>query len=139
MKATELRLGNLINIGGNTLDTYQTYKPTKVTLAILNEIAGENEERPDAVLSVFQPIPLTEEWLLKVGLLKDGYDFCMEREKYKQDSSCNFFVRRKKKYFMPCTHGVGYCNLCMLKAIKYVHQLQNICFALTGNELTIQK
>ncbi len=67
MKASELRLGNLIKIGGNTLETYQTYTPTKVTLAILNEIAGENEERPDAELSVFMPIPITEEWLRKSG------------------------------------------------------------------------
>lgn len=125
MKANELRLGNLIKIGGNTIDTYQIYTPKKVTLAILNEIAGENEERPDAELSVFIPIPLTEEWLLKFGFKQDGFYNSAERWVY-----LNNILFKGNGHYILCHYP-----LCM---IKYVHQLQNLYFALTGEELIRQ-
>ena len=125
MKANELRLGNLIKVGGNTLDTYQTFIPTLVTLAILNEIAGENEERPDAELSVFMPIQLTEEWLLKFGFKEDGTrpDWCDLLSSYNIGNDKIQYLRNES---WKC-----------LK-IRYVHQLQNLYFALTGQELTIK-
>jgi len=130
MKATELRLGNLIKIGGNTLETYQTYTPTKVTLAILNEIAGENKERPDAELSVFQPILLDGKWFRKFGFVKDGKYFC-------KGAHCNFFTGLMKfkydKFLEIWQFDIGIFE--DLTRIQYVHQLQNLYFALTGEEL----
>lgn len=136
MKASELRLGNLIKIGGNTLETYQTYTPTKVTLAIMNEIAGENEERPDAELSVFQPILLTEEWLLKFGFEK----IRMESSPYEDGEytilSQMFTVYKKEPITHNSVHGWFINNHNQPKLnIKYVHQLQNLYYALTGEEL----
>ena len=150
MKASELRIENLINIGGNTLDTYQTYKPTKVTLAILNEIAGENEERPDAELSVFMPLPLTEDWLKRFGFFKErkrpsryhknffsiefnDSNIVLAYAPFRKD--WGFYIEytdspdpkdNKTKYFVSC-------------GIKYVHQLQNLYFALTGEELKLRE
>lgn len=127
MKAAELRLGNLIKIGGNTLETYQTYTPTKVTLAILNEIAGENEERPNAELSVFQPIELTEEWLIKLGFYSLDKGTCFYKQK-------TLIV----EYLFSQWTGRLYIdqwNSCQIIEIKYVHQLQNLYYALTGEEL----
>ena len=121
MKATELRLGNLIKIGGNTLDTYQTYTPTKVTLAILNEIAGENEERPDAELSVFMPIELSVEWLQDFNFTLFPWGWV------KKTSSDNGVRITAHSYFE--REGNNPVK------IKYVHQLQNLYYALTGEEL----
>jgi hypothetical protein len=75
-----------------------------------------------------QPIPLTEEWLLKFGFAKteNGWlalDIC-------NDWSYLYWERLAglelsvNKYQITMPH------------IKYVHQLQNLYFALTGEELT---
>jgi len=130
MKASELRLGNLIKIGGNTLDSYQTYVPTKVTLAILNEIAGENKERPDAELSVFLPVSLTEEWLMKFGFVRNGDYYC-------KGVHCTCFSGLMKLRFdrllQMWQFDIGSYE--DSTRIKYVHQLQNLFYALTGEEL----
>lgn len=131
LSAQELRIGNLINMGGNTIDTYQTYKPVKVTLAFLWCIVRENEERPDAVLSIFQPIELTEEWLKRFGFEwsiyhqafhKDGFEFDLNE----QFNSSYIFSTFKRQLY------IG-------REIKYVHQLQNLFMCLTGEELTERK
>lgn len=127
MKSNELRLGNLIKIGGNTLDTYQTFKPSKVNLAILNEIERENEERPDAILSVFQPIPLTEEWLLKFG-----FEWSIFHQAFHKDNFVFDLNEFDVGIYSMTTFKRGHV---LNQRIEYVHQLQNLYFALTGEEL----
>ena len=81
---------------------------------------------------LYQPIPLTEEWLLKFGFKKvkgwGTYEFYSLHTGYLE--------------FQFDKDGLGISienqNL-MLSHIKYVHQLQNLYFALTGEELTINK
>lgn len=124
MKANELRIGNDINIGGSTIDTYQTFKPTKVTINILKAIIEENIDRPDAILSMFQPIPLTEEWLVKLG-----FKFNSDSNVYSID---NFFIYTEAYNKIIITYD------CLMRSIGYVHQLQNLYFALTGEELVCQ-
>lgn len=66
-----------------------------------------------------KPTPLTEEWLLKFGFkYKNGYGFIF---KYG-------YISKQDKYWI-------YHNIC--KKIDFVHQLQNLYFALTGEELII--
>jgi hypothetical protein len=146
MKATELRLGNLINLGGNMLNTYQTYKPVVVTIPLLKAISEENEERPDAVMSVYQPIELTEEWLLKFGFEK--YEWC-EKCAFIKFHGKHLMIRyyRDEWHVTETTvckdiHGhytKGHKEIIPSSLLKYVHQLQNFYFALTGEELTIVK
>lgn len=124
MKANELRIGNDINIGGSTIDTYQTFKPTKVTINILKAIIEENIDRPDAILSMFQPIPLTEEWLVKLG-----FKFNSDSNVYSID---NFFIYTEAYNKIIITYD------CLMRSVEYVHQLQNLYFALTGEELVCQ-
>jgi hypothetical protein len=68
-------------------------------------------------LDDIEPIPLTEEWLLRLGF--NGWD--------------------KGNFTMVLSNGnfieFGYV---IAKNIKHVHQLQNLYFALTNEELTIQ-
>lgn len=78
----------------------------------------------------YKPIELTEEWLLKFGFIpnkyKDEYTICPYGK--------NTYVLDKEYT------DKGEWDFCYEEAylvtIKYVHQLQNLYFALTGEELT---
>ena len=69
----------------------------------------------------FKPIPLTEEWLIKFGFkeLKRNVWFISDKDGFQIILENSIF---RLKY--------------LRKHIKYVHQLQNLYFALTGEELT---
>lgn len=68
-------------------------------------------------------IPLTEDWLLKLGLTKRHYEWEKDQVVYE-------FHYEKFVY----TGGEG---VTLSNPIESVHQLQNIHFALCGEELTI--
>ena len=70
----------------------------------------------DPLDDFYKPIPLTEEWLLKFGFER-AYDTCYQ---YK-----NFILN--DKFIM--------MDIDITIQLKHVHQLQNLYFALTGEEL----
>ena len=86
-----------------------------------------------------KPIPLTEEWLLKFGFKKYKY-------------SLNFKIKANK-YWSLGELKQGYLKIKLIKTSKWrvenfgnksvflysVHQLQNLYFALTGEELKIKE
>jgi hypothetical protein len=69
------------------------------------------------------PIPLTEEWLLKFGF-----------EKFITKDIYPTFALNDFNWNDGILYIVGYS---FINHIKYVHQLQNLYFALTNEELTI--
>ena len=69
----------------------------------------------------FKPIPLTKEWLKKFGFKKE------RGESYK--------LGKYQLYYLLYYEGYKVGEL----TIKYVHQLQNIYFASSGEELTIKE
>ena len=76
-----------------------------------------------------QPIPLTEEWLSKFGFIKeviieDGITY----NHYYNGNPIELYGYDAQIYF-----DKGWDT-----ELKYVHQLQNLNFALTGNELNIK-
>ena len=79
-----------------------------------------------------KPIPLTEDWLLKFGCknIKDS-----EYYELNYIYKLRFFGRQVQYYIYWGNHVM---DKKLLRAIKYVHQLQNLYFALTGNELKIK-
>jgi len=101
MKAAELRIGNWVDI--ESIDVQVECLPI------------------DYDYSVLEPIPLTEEWLIKFGF--DGQDYNL----FTIELSRNQFMILKDEWLIVIS------NNC-----KYVHQLQNLYFALTGEELTIK-
>lgn len=117
MKSNELRIGNLILIAYAGIEgkEWRIY-PTKISDII------DIEWHPDD----YRPIPLTNEWLVKLGF-KWSDKYCLwtiENPLYfplRSDFSLVIFRRGIK--------------------IKpdYVHELQNLYFALTGEELTIKE
>lgn len=75
-----------------------------------------------------EPIPLTEEWLLKFGFKKEwGKLYQIEANYFPvfMDDNVTWY------YSADCYHYTG-------KALEYVHQLQNLYFTLTGEELKIE-
>ena len=81
-----------------------------------------------------EPIPLTEEWLVKFGWGKDTeYD-----NTYLDNTSLKHNIMiydTLNKVFMLETNS----DTIEFNHIKYVHQLQNLYHALTGNELEIKE
>ena len=74
------------------------------------------------VWEAIRPIPLTEEWLLKFGFYHREFSF---------DKGSFYLIKRVgKKEYLYQAHTKRF-------QVKYVHQLQNLYFALTQRELTV--
>jgi len=120
MKPTELRLGNYV------------YPFDDIELCSNEEIFKNCIEVDGGVIistSTYYPIPLTEEWLLKFGFVKIGtyrIEF-VKYSKYKDfEIEVSLYINDGK-----IVTGQDF-------EINYVHQLQNLYFALTGEELEIK-
>ena len=121
--ATELRIGNLVNYGGEILP--------------VNSIHGDNtirllkDENSIGCFSIgkIQPIELTQEWLVRLGFVNfmGGY---WELEEgitiLNSPGGDNFILSIGTEY----TLG---------EPFEFIHQLQNLFFALTGSELNVEK
>jgi hypothetical protein len=109
MKANELRIGNFIYNDRNEI-----FKVNWITEII--------ESRQSTA------IPLTEEWLLKFGFEKLSNGWL--RLHICNDWSYLYWDRLAGLELSVNKQGIHFSH------IKYVHQLQNLYFALTGEELT---
>jgi hypothetical protein len=116
MKANELRIGNYILLQGVT-------KPTQVSIIDTTEQSTRTKA---------SPIPLTEEWLLKFGFVKKKGE-----SGYSKGKLLIYFGLTT----MSGVNGRTYFNswAILYKSPEYVHQLQNLYFALTGEELTYER
>jgi hypothetical protein len=123
MKATELRIGNYV---------YDKYGRVQEVLSIETECTIEDKairyvKYYNIVESIenTNPIPLTEEWLLKFGFkVEDNSWF-----KNKDLITLERYDNRDWDVFYSNTYEVH------LRVINHVHQLQNLYFALTNKEL----
>jgi hypothetical protein len=117
MEAKELRIGNLV---------YQFGIPPAVEVIRLTK---------DKILIDASPIPITEEWLIKFGFYE--YDRMGENIFFsiKPHNDMNWNLHFNRNIL-----SVSFKDLIWDKSfeIKHVHQLQNLYFALTGEELTIK-
>jgi hypothetical protein len=122
MKTNELRIGNYLN--------------GKQGRVIVTEIRTNNSVKIHDNTSSFYvgicltPIEITKEWLLKLGFefaVDTWYlnGFALWETEWGDDkggTGIGYFYELREKGMMD-------------KHIKYVHQLQNLYFALTGEEL----
>ena len=119
MKATELRIGNLVYYGNDKVAEEVT-TTTLIFIEYWNLNKGKDKNKPE---NRYKPIPLTEEWLLNFGFKLD-----VETDAYYSNDE------------FATLHIEGYLQKEMIEGcydvrLKYVHQLQNLYFALTGEEL----
>ena len=109
MKANELRIGNYVDLFGMTATVQaDDFNMTEHGIAIEQG----------------KPIPLTEEWLKRLGATKNrDTTFYIEEINWLELNGDIWDVCLVEGY--------------TITQIQYVHQLQNLYFALTGDELKI--
>ncbi len=125
----ELRVGNLISDDKQNVFTVKTIQSDTVNY---ESIHGETLYSPIA-LKYCEPIPLTEEWLLKFGFEKPQFNNYLQKD-------FNLFT----VYWYPKGEGFYFhdardLNCTIDPLLKYVHQVQNLYFALTGKEIIIKE
>lgn len=132
MTVEELRIGNIVLARGaqsvvKSIDeNHVGYSKSKKGKWIKRETLTE-ERVP---ITLIQPIPLTEEWLLKLGFEKIGSNFEIRNfsiwySYYSKLYRLRFFLRGN--------------DIELFVNLQHIHQLQNLYFAITGEELTIKK
>ena len=142
MKATELRIGNWIK--GDDINMF------KVDEIRLSEHQGyvavmyfpDMENILTLPLDIAQPIPLTEELLLGCGFKKEK-DFSANpnlnnKFLYVKDSCIIFCMEHIGYSYFQWRYGAYEIGEYNVIDLKYVHQLQNLYYALTNEELVIK-
>ena len=119
IKSTELRIGNLV----------YNEVPDKSFQKWKQEIVMVEFYQLDDTYTSFNGIPLTEEWLLKLGFEKDTSYTNIIYFILDDLTWANGLLEIESRYIRDFNHELPH--------IKYVHQLQNLYFALTGNELCV--
>ena len=120
MKANELRIGCNFQLENGVLGGGTATIKNKYDLDVAFDLLESN---------LIKPIPLTEEWLLKFGFKKSNV-YCFGNHKLIIESlmgdrhSCRYRINPNESIWISELH--------------YVHQLQNLYFALTGEELTFK-
>ena len=116
MKAEELRLGNFVQtyVNGEWNDCVEVFEITE------DELNGFKSYLREA-----EGIPLTEEWLTKFGFKVFAF------RDYNFPSGLPGFLISERDY------GYVFIHRDYSMDIKYVSQLQNLYYSLTGEELII--
>lgn len=117
MKAEDLRIGNIYKPTDNSIEKYKSVSVDDLKAWSMGAIYG-------------QSIPLTEEWLEKFGARKinhiHGYVFWTFQKTKQNNCRVDIYERRTE------------ANSGSVKHCEYLHQLQNLYFALTGEELILK-
>lgn len=115
IQANELRIGNYIYKLGNVI-----------------QVENETFRNVDAMLFPYEPIPITEEWLLKFGFKKD------RNNEFWLTVAVTWvyikFTENLEPFVYYRDNGVPLYN-----KVNYVHQFQNLYFALKQTELEINE
>ena len=123
IQPNELRIGNWVNIkvegkDGTFDGNYQIEEIRKDVILFNNGI--------HAAYRMIYPIQLTEERLLKCGFDKAGIYYCMGG-----NEDIGIVLKLNDSMYCPIITSSGI-------PIKYLHQLQNLHFALVGKELEVK-
>lgn len=134
IKPNELRIGNIIGwrTGFGGLIIGQAFEVHADKIAISSAVP-EGEEGGQGFMKIagIEPVPLTPEWLERCGFLAHKNGLLVAN---------GVFIEHKPPRFVTLFYsdGTSYARP-MGKHIEYLHQLQNLYFDLTGEELTIKE
>lgn len=128
MKASEFRIGNLV---------WDDYSGEMQVAGIYEKVSIDLRKSESLPIGAFllknvQPLPLTPEWLERFGFVAREW---REARDYKP-GGLPVYERGMILMFVPegmCQVRGGFID----PKIEYVHQLQNLYFALTGSELIL--
>lgn len=130
MKAQELRIGNLIEYA-NKICFVRGIVEMKIFLEETDGYKSIHDSRIDSV----NPIPLTEEWLVKFGW---SYYNGKTSGNLTKDFGGKIDFDFIDGEMMLKSHYEDQYKYRHVRHIEFVHQLQNLYFALTGKELEIK-
>ena len=116
MKANELRIGNLVNTNRAHGKGEKQINIVKINLHYLGQLKNN--------CKYIEPIPLNEEWLLKFGF-----------KEVIANSWYSKLAKNKNTINISLSGLVAINEEKPIRAIEHVHQLQNLYFALTNEEL----
>lgn len=129
MKNTDFRIGNYVmdEVSGELMVISELGESIVATV-----VNRDKYPLPDGWQMA--PIPITEEWLERLGFVLG-------------DGTVEVWVN--KSGFSICRTSAGYLKYCILQfdsisvigeaSIDYVHQLMNLYYSLTGEELTVKE
>ena len=148
MKATELRIGNYIHFT-NILKTEK--EVVQVSGRYLANFTREDFE----ISTYYQPIELTEKWLFKFNFKYQDKDINRKDGKLERRYISPYFGMGKEFYLELCLPddrefkctwlhwdiggGSKFIHLPNPRYPNYVHELQNLYFSLSGEELTLKQ
>jgi hypothetical protein len=128
MKASELRIGNYYMFADYNGIVYRQVQEIKHNqFGLLSDYDIVNFE-------ICRPIPLTEEWVLKLGFEYHSFDknYVIKNK----DGYCNSIKNNDGEWCY--NNDISDANCYFIRELKYVHQLQNLYYALNEEELTIK-
>ena len=125
----ELRLDNYICINNNL-------HPCRVKEITMSSVVVESikENYSEPTINSMNPIPLTEEWLIKFGFKKKENSLFTKKLEYIYNSLK--YCEDYKIWIYYNDNNDAACN--SIADLNFVHELQNLYFALTNEELTMK-
>lgn len=125
MEAKDLKIGNWIEYKQSKKGVYTTMTLSSFTVNV--ELH-------------FKPIPLTEEWVLKFGFKQGGLNKLLFNKKYGTGMKFTVFSSEDFEEFRIKEIPFYFIFNNIPHGIWYVHELQNLFFALTtGEELILNR
>ncbi|MDV3537917.1 hypothetical protein CMU94_02120 [Elizabethkingia anophelis] len=139
MRISELRIGNIIEVD------YIAYNKISKNIKVKTSVLGINTTNNKVLVRVssgemkwvsiknVNPIELTGDWLVKLGFENKHSTYSIENDKYEFSlffyDAWNLHYEEKENYGDTEIDLCGYWN---------IHELQNLFFALSGEDLKIQ-
>lgn len=130
IQANELRIGNLIQANGPIMEVRRVGEAS-----VELYLHGSEADNWDEDLEDCTPIPLTPEILIAAGFREEN------KAEWSIEYENDFFIVAKNLVVgveIYLGFDVDIYHEVLYERIKYVHQLQNLIYALSGNELTIK-
>jgi hypothetical protein len=127
MKAKDLRIGNWVESDGFELTVTSVYG-VNIDINVCPYTGNHNEEYS---LKDIKPIPINKEWLKKLGFNNPDRLFELYDINIGDEETLSISLHGNNP-----TWSIEWDNVFLKdREIKYIHQLQNLYFALTDNEL----
>jgi hypothetical protein len=114
MLRSELRVGNLLDYNGKTIIVDTIY---------YDQINLDFTDFSGIKFEALKGIPISEEWLLKFGFARFPWGLVKEELLFRDNIQT------------PCKELTLEVGNGFRVTVQYIHQLQNLYFALTGKEL----
>ena len=136
INTSELRIGNLFQDTKGNIQVAYTIHETVVNESWTGPFpGGDYKLNPGYGEDDMEPIPLSAEWLVRMGFengeIKYSHKLHMTIRPYQTATQGIFPGEWEITLLGAIPHALG-------RTIRYVHQLQNLYFDLTGEEVTIK-